>query len=334
MKIAVIGTGSVGRRHIENLLAYHDHDILAVSEHSQRSELIIGDSSVPLIYSMDDALKQNCDAIIIANPTIFHLPCLRKAIAANCHVYLEKPVSVSAAGLEEIAEDANRRSLVVAVGTQNRFHERLEDLQKALKTGAPGLILNVVANLGEHIADYHPREDYRTSYTARAELGGGILLTQIHQIDYLNWLFGPFTEVAAIGGKQSQLDIDVEDSVTYLLYGSAGVPVIGHMDYLQRPKRVSLEVIGSDCSYRWDYFTNRLETTPATLDAETTVLETPFDRNALFQRAMDNFLKSIENESSPRSTLKDGIDTMHIVDAIRVACKTRKTVSIQNGCEH
>jgi predicted dehydrogenase len=329
LKVAVVGTGSVGRRHIENLITLGVEDVIAVSAHSRKDRYAFDGRNVPVLHSVDEVLEAGSDAVVIANPTIFHLPCLRKSVAAGCHVYLEKPAATSADGLSEIAEEAERRNLVVAMGTQNRFHERLETLREAMIDRAAGLILHVAANLGEHIADYHPGEDYRESYTARSDLGGGILLTQIHQIDYLNWIFGPFDNVSAVGGRQSDLEIDVEDNVTYMLRGPSGVPVIGHMDYLQRPKRVTIDVLGAVNSYRWDYFANRLQITPATLDAEATVIETPFDRNALFLRAMKDFLLAARSGGPPRSTLRDGIEALRIVDAIREALATGVTAQIR-----
>jgi predicted dehydrogenase len=330
MRIAVIGTGSVGRRHLGNLVGLEKVDAVAVSENGRLEKLEIEGRNVPVLHSAAEAYK-DADAVVIANPTVFHRPYLQDALEAGCHVYLEKPAGTSAEGLDELADLADEKGLVVAMGTQNRFHDRLDDLRTALAAGEAGQILNVVANLGEHIADYHPGEDYRQSYTARAELGGGILLTQIHQIDYLNWLFGPFSRVAAVGGKQSDLDIDVEDNVTYLLQGASGVPVVGHLDYLQRPKRVSLELYGTARSYRWDYFANRLETTAAALNAVPQISESPFDRNALFRRAMANFLGAIETGTAPRSTLRDGIAALRIVDAIRQACETHNTIRIMEN---
>ena len=328
MKTAVVGIGSAGRRHIANLLRLRMGDVIAVSEHNCLPSLSIEETPIDTMYSYNLALDSDIDAVIIANPSNLHLDYARRAIAAGKHVYLEKPVAVSTAGVGELIEMAAARGVTVAVGTQNRFHQPLEELHRRLGDGEAGTILQVTANLGEHIEDYHPLEDYRESYTTRQELGGGVLLTQIHQLDYLNWLFGPFKVVYAIGGRRSDLDIDVEDSVSYMLQAADGTPVCGHLDYLQRPKRVSIDVFGSRTSYRWDYFGNRLEITAAELNAETDIIESPFDRNALFVAALKDFFDAITTGRRPRSDLSDGLAALEMADAIRQSCRTGATVEL------
>lgn len=328
MKIAVVGTGSVARRHLANLLAIGVRDLIAVSEYSKKDHLIIEGTQIPAVQAIQTAYNLSIDAIVISSPTAFHLNHLKTAVAANLHVYLEKPAATSADGLTEIAEEAERLGLVVAMGTQNRFHESLIEIRQAVRSGEVGQVLNVFANLGEHISDYHPGEDYRQSYTARADLGGGVLLTQIHQIDYLNWIFGPFTHVSAVGGKHSDLEIDVEDNITYLLRTADNVPVVGHLDYLQRPKRVTLEIFGTRCSYKWNYFANRLTKIQATIQTNEKHNESKFDRNALFVQSMEDFLSAIGSGTKPRSTLKDGIAAVKIADAIRKAFKSGQTQAI------
>ena len=328
MKIAVVGTGSIGRRHLANLARLGIENLVAVSEHGKREELTIEDRRYDVLHSFEAALASGCTAVVIGNPSIFHLDYTRRAVDAGCHVYLEKPVSVGLEGLAELLAEVRQRKLVVAVGTQNRFNKRLEELKEQLDGGRAGLLLNVVANLGEHIADYHPGEDFRQSYTARKELGGGVLLTQIHQLDYLNWLFGPFSTVYAVGGKRSSLDIDVEDCVTYLLRSRSGASVTGHVDYLQRPKRVTLEVFGTEVSFKWDYFANSLSMTKAILGAEAEVSQKPFDRNDMFLASMRDFLSAIQNGTRPRADLEDGIAAVRLVEAIKTSYRDNVLVEI------
>jgi predicted dehydrogenase len=328
MKVAVIGIGSVGRRHIENLLRLGMVNVVAVSENNKIPNLELSGRNVPVVHSYKEALQSKCDAVVIANPSVFHLEYARRAVLAGCHVYLEKPAATSGDGLPELIALARELRRVVAIGTQNRFNARLEDLRNRIQSGEAGMIVGVYASLGEHIADYHPNEDYRRSYTAQSALGGGVLLTQIHQLDYLNWLFGPFSRVFAVGGKRSDLEIDVEDSVSYLLSGKDDVPVAGHLNYLQRPKKVSLEVIGTRTSYQWGYFDHCLTVTPAKLASDAMVIRDPFDRNEMFMACMKDFLEAIAGGRRPRADLSDALAALRIVDAIKVSCRDNCAVEI------
>jgi predicted dehydrogenase len=328
MRIAVVGTGSIGRRHIANLRRLGIGDVLAVSEHNRHDSLTVDGATVAVCHDFGAALATGLDAVVIANPTSLHLDYLARAVEAGCHVYLEKPASTSAVGLHRVEHEAARRSLVIAMGTMYRFNARLESLRARVQRGDVGQVLCAETVIGEHIADYHPDEDYRESYTARAELGGGVLLTQIHQIDWLNWIFGPFETVFAIGGKLSDLGIDVEDTATYLLRAGDGTPAYGHLDYLQRPKRAGMTVTGTAGRLEWDLFSHALTYVAAANDAEAEVEQSDYDRNAMFFAAMDDFLNSVRRSGTPRATLADGHQALAVVDAIKASMKSGRVEGI------
>lgn len=317
MRIAVVGTGSIGRRHLGNLLRLGVSDLVAVSEHHRRKVVDIEGVQIPATDDYAQAL-QSADAVVIANPTSLHLRYLGQAIAAGRSVYLEKPASHSSAGLAELERDAASRSLIVSVGTQFRFNDALLQVKALIEGGEIGRLLTVVALSGEALADYHPDEDYRLGYAARAELGGGVLLTQIHQIDYLNWLFGGFDRAFAIGVSTPELEIDVETCVSYMLDGVRHLPVVGHLNYLQRPKTTGMEVIGSDGRITWSYETNTV-TVAKRGQLEEVIISAPFDRNAMFLAGIKDFLEAIHAGSTPRASLSDGIAALRIVEAIKAS---------------
>ena len=317
MTIAVVGTGSIGRRHLQNLLFLGNKDLIAVSEHSGKTSIDIDGTIIPALSDYEDALGADVTAVVIGNPTSLHLDYLRRALTAGKHVYLEKPASLSAEGLGDLVAQSKQQGLVVAMGTMYRFNERLEQLRDRVRSGECGTLLSVETQIGEHIADYHPDEDYRQSYTARKDLGGGVLLTQIHLLDWLNWVFGPFNKAFAVGGHRSDLEIDVEDTVSFLLESHARLPAFGHLDYLQRPKQANMRVTGTKGQLEWKLFDHSLSFTPARNDADTSVQRSPYDRNAMFVAAMQDFLSCIRDGSPPRATLEDGRAALCIVDAIR-----------------
>lgn len=328
MKIAVIGTGSIGKRHIANLLKLGIRDLVAVSEHSKRETFTIDGTLIPVSHSFSKTLAEKPDAIVIANPTNLHLDYLKKAVAMGCNTYLEKPASISAQGIKEIENSALDKRVTVALGTMYRFNERLVSLKNRVDRGDLGNIICVESIIGEHIADYHPEEDYRLSYTARAELGGGVLLTQIHQIDWLNWIFGPFESVFATGGHASDLEIDVEDNATYMLRTPDGLPTIGHLNYLQRPKRAGITVTGTNGRLEWNLFENTLTVTSGPNHSTAETERSHYDRNAMFVAAMEDFLNSMQNSSAPKSALSDAREALQIVDAIKSSMNSKQSESI------
>jgi predicted dehydrogenase len=316
MQVAVVGTGSIGRRHLGNLLARGGCELLAVNEFSRREPLIVNDQTVAVCHEFDDALRKS-DVVFICNPTGLHREYLEKSIAADCHVYLEKPIGLATEGFAPLLERASAKRLIVAVGTQFRFNRMLLQIRDWLASGRLGKCLNVFAYSGEHIADYHPGEDYRRSYAARRDLGGGVLLTQIHQIDYLNWLFGPFDRVSAHQVAVPELGVDVESSVTYQLFGDKNIPVSGHLNYLQRPKRTGMQIVATEGLVEWSYEHNSLVFTTAQGKAES--LSAAFDRNQMFRDALDDFFDAIARGAKPRADLNDGLEAVSLVERIKQA---------------
>jgi len=227
-----------------------------------------------------------------------------------------------------VADAAEDRGLVAAAAHQFRFEPGLVMLRDMLAAGALGTILAVEAHQGEHLADYHPDEDYRVGYAARRDLGGGVLRTQIHHVDVLDWVFGPFTRVFAAGGHRTDLEIDVEDTASYLFRSAEGTPVYGHLDYRQRPKRVSLAVVGSEGRADWDHYGGRLVHTPFAPGAEPVEHNWPYDRGAMFTAQWLDVLAAVRTGSAPRTPLRDGIRAVRLVEAVERSMATDALVTV------
>jgi predicted dehydrogenase len=326
--IAVVGTGSIGRRHLEVLLSLGHSELIAVSEHRRLDHLEIAGTRVAVSHRLSDTID-DVDAVIVASPTSLHLGHLRTAVEAGRHVLIEKPVATTSAGLDDLVTQASARGLVAGAGHQFRYEPGLMKIRDVVREGSLGTILAVEAHQGEHLADYHPDEDYRTGYAARSDLGGGVLRTQIHHIDVLEWIFGPLVRVYASGGHVTDLEIDVEDSASYLFRSDAGTPVYGHVDYRQRPRTVSLVVVGTEGRIEWDHYGARLTHTPSVGDPIVTTW--PYDRHAMFASQMSDFLDAIRGGAPLRTTLRDGVRAVRLVEAIERSCALDRSVAVEQG---
>jgi predicted dehydrogenase len=265
---------------------------------------------------------------VVANPTSLHPDTAIRALDAGAHVYVEKPIGTSAADVQVLLARASRSRAIVAVGCQFRFNPGLERLKQVIDGGELGRILHVDVDMGEYLPDYHPGEDYRTGYAARRALGGGVLLTQIHDLNYLRWLFGPLESVYATGGKVSRLEIDVEDSVSMLIRSASGAGLAVHMDYLQRPRTRRMTVTGEDAKVVWDYYANTLTLTSPDGRERELGPGGPLDRNRMFVSTMADFLGAIDRGALPRTTLLDAADDLRVVDAIRESLAANAAVAV------
>jgi len=327
MRIAVVGTGSIGQRHLATLLALGETELVAVSEHGRRAELTVDGVDIPVTHRLDEALG-DAGLVVVATPTSMHRHQAAAAVAAGCHVLVEKPVGDSSAGLVAVADAAVDRGLVAAAAHQFRFEPGLVALREMVAAGDLGTILTVEAHQGEHLADYHPDEDYRTGYAARRALGGGVLRTQIHHIDVIDWIFGPLTRVFASGGHRTDLEVDVEDTASYLFRTADGTSVHGHLDYRQRPRHVSMAVVGSEGRVDWDHYAGRLVHTPFAPGAEPVERTWPYDRTGMFTAQWQDVLAAVRTGSAPRTPLRDGIRAVSLIEAIERSMMIDEVVTV------
>jgi predicted dehydrogenase len=309
VKILIAGLGSVGQRHARNLRALlgGDLDLLAYRVRGLpqviTERMTIDDSiaveqhyGITAFATLDEALEQRPSAVIVANPTRFHLPVAARALHAAAHVFIEKPIADSLEGVDELIACAARRRLVAAVGYQLRFHPAIARVREWLAGGRIGRVQQVNAEWREYLPDAHPYEDYRQSYAARADLGGGVLLSFSHEFDYLAWLFGPPRTVSATGGRSGELEVDVEDRVTITMTveRDGGVlPIELTLSFADRTPSRRCVIRGTAGSIVLD-----LRAPSVRLDARdgtTTSVETfeGFQRNDMFVAEMKNFLAAI-----------------------------------------
>ncbi len=328
MEIGVVGSGSIGRRHVSNLLSLGYVNLALISEKSKISEYCAKKANIVFHHSYDEFLATPAECVVICNPTSMHQEYLERAVLSKKHVLLEKPASTSSAGLREIAAQARAQERTVAMVHQFRFDHGIEVLRDYIESGKIGEVIQVSAVQGEHIADFHPGEDYKKSYAARHELGGGVLLTQIHQLDLLNWLFGPFSSVSAVGGNSGHLGINVEDTVSYLLKNDQGLPVYGHVDYLLRPKTMKIFVTGTNGTIEWSYYDSYLKFESSEGHRKNHIINSPLDRDGMFRKLLIDFFDAVNEGHAPRSSLIEGLRSIEIVEAIKLSLASEQTQRI------
>lgn len=342
MKILIAGLGSIGRRHLRNLLALSVQDILLYR--TRQSTLPDEElSHFPQETDLAAALNHRPDAVIIANPTALHLEVALAAAERGCHLLIEKPISHNLDRLAELQRLVQRNHCRVLVGYHFRFHPGLIKVKEMLQQGLIGRPLIVRAHWGEYLPGWHPWEDYRRSYSARTDLGGGLVLTLSHPLDYLRWLFGDVGRVFAAVEKLSDLEIQVEDMAEICLWFANGVFGSVHLDYLQRPPRHNLQIIGSHGTIEWEsssgetrlyrFDPQQTGEAPLHLLPSFSPLDPskPLERNDLFLAEMQHFLKVVEGQEVPRCTLEDGIAALRIALAAYRAAEMKQVVYLESS---
>jgi predicted dehydrogenase len=331
----------VGQRHVRNLrtLLGDDADLIAYRVRRLPQVLtpelsIAPDADVETRYGvrsfsdLDAALAEKPDLAFIANPSSMHVEAATACALAGCDLFIEKPLSDSTAGLDALIALVEERRLVAMVGYQLRFHPGVAALFELVRSGVLGRLLSVRATVGEYLPNWHRYEDYRAMYAARAELGGGVILSQIHEFDYLGWIFGTPSRLFALGGHWSDLEVDVEDTASILMqctYAGRPLPVHLLQDYLQRPPSRSCEVVGD----RGKAVLDLADLSLTMWDAEGTATVQRFDgleRNQLFLDEVGHFLRCVTTRERPRVDLRAGRESLRTALAVKEALRTGEIV--------
>lgn len=250
MRWIVWGAGSVGRRHLRNLLARGERDVAALRRRDERlgAEL----ASVPVHTTLAEARGEGDAAAVICTPTASHVADAIAAVRAGYDVLIEKPLGDTLDDVEVLRDEAARGRRIVGVAHCFRFHPTLLRVRDELASGTLGETLGVSVWCGQHLADWHPGEDHTMSYSARRDLGGGVLLDLSHETDYLQWLFGTAEAVSAMARNSGTLGIDTEDVADLVVRLAGGILASCHLDYLARPAVRGGWAIFERGALRWD----------------------------------------------------------------------------------
>jgi predicted dehydrogenase len=328
LKFAIWGCGSIGQRHLRNVLHLGHEDVVAFDTSQERRGAVGKQYGVPVLSSEEDLLDSGADITVIATPTILHGEQLRQVLTrTDSHVFVEKPVSHTLESLAEILEPATPHTSKVMVGCNWRFYPGIQRVKELLDQGAIGVPVSARVEGGSYLPSWHPREDYRLGYSARRDLGGGCLLDCIHEIDYSNWFFGRPVSVAGFHGSLGGLGIETEDVAALLIRYEAGAIVSVNVDYVQRPAHRSCRVVGREGTIEWDLASDRVRWYSVS-EARWEEWQVP-DQDALdasYVAEMEYFIDAVQTNSEHMSGLHEGAEALAVVEAAKTSQRSGQVV--------
>lgn len=297
----VVGQGSIGQRHAR-LLAELGCEVVVVSRRDS--------DQWPRFPDLKSAFAGGTfDYVVIATETVRHSDDLETLADLGFvgPVLVEKPLALDAAPLAAVPAGP------VHVAYNLRFHPVLTALRQALSGQR---VLSVQAYCGQYLPSWRPGTDYRQSYSASPEAGGGVLRDLSHELDYLLWLFGPWRRLAATGGRTGTLEIRSDDSWAILLEQHHCPVVSVQINYFDRPGQRSITVNTADHTYRADLVRSVLIT-----DGVEQGFDSPRDLTYLAQhRAV------LAGAADPLCDLAQGQAVMACIAAVETASRTRQWI--------
>ena len=234
-RAAIIGCGSIGRRHLHNLRQLGISEIVALRSREGANQEIDPALGVVEVNDWADLINRKPDVAIISNPTSLHLDALSRLIPSVRGVFIEKPLAASLQGVCEILNHIKAHKVVSFVGHNLQFHPAVQAISELLNDQNFGAPLVFQGQVGQWIEDWHPGEDYRRAYFSRKDLGGGAALSLIHEVHLATQLFGPAGAVSCLLPQSDLLSLQVDVIADLMINHSPGAVSQIHLDLIQRP---------------------------------------------------------------------------------------------------
>jgi predicted dehydrogenase len=327
--VLVAGAGSIGRRHLSNLRKLGMRRLAACDPDAERLKTVAEQMSAEGFADFDAALSAvKPDVVFICTPPVVHVEQALSAIRSGADVFIEKPLSDRTEGLEVLRAEACQRGRVVQVGYNLRFNPGIKTLKRLLDDGIAGQILWARAEVAQYLPHWRPWQDYRQSYTARRELGGGIILDASHEIDYMLWLLGSPREVVCMAGQVSGLEVNVEDCATILIRFASGAQVDIHMDFVQRTASRSCVLAGDLARLEWDYAQNQVRILRPGSPAE--IIDYEFDSNQMYIAEVEDFLSRVHLREVANRSLAEAELTLQVALAALKSAAERKWANFEH----
>lgn len=337
--ILFIGLGGAGQRHLRlfrknlkkvKLIAYRStnktpllNPDFSVNDRSSIEDIY----QVKIYHNINDALDLEPDLVVISTPSSLHIKYVQLCVSRGINVFVEKPVSNSLKGLHELKSLAEEKNVSIQVGFQRRFHPHLIKINNIIKSGELGKVLNVNFTVASYIPRWHPYENFLDLYACRKDLGGGVLLTEIHEIDLAVWYFGTPKYVACIGGTYSNVGMDVEDTVHLTLdYVQFSVQI--NLTFWQKHHERFLSISGEDGYLSWnqdgDVLSAEYYNNP---DLNGKYLNDESDNDSMFDFQIKSIIADLSSLQF-KGNIDESIISMRIVEAAKESMLNRVTVEL------
>tara|TARA_B100000579_G_scaffold16581_1_gene11748 strand:+ start:137 stop:1135 length:999 start_codon:yes stop_codon:yes gene_type:complete len=332
MNVLILGLGSIGQRHLRNLRTI-DKKVKFFTLRRKYTTPFLNNKNQVVKGKIEKAYNiknfktfkeiKNIDAALICTPSKFHISEAITLLKKNIHLFIEKPLGSSLKDIDKLKKIIlSKPKIKTMMGFQLKFNPLILKLKKLIENNAIGRIYSCHVHHGEHISDFHPYEDYKISYAARKSLGGGVVLTQIHEIDYLLFLFKNYkiNIMKSFSAKISNLKIDVEDVLeAYLKLENKKKHEIFcnlHLNFFERPKKREIKLLGENGKIECDL--NKLEIN-IFKNKNLKSIKFNIDRNEIFKDELKYFLKCIKNKKK----ISSDYDVLNGIKSLKIALKLK-----------
>jgi len=330
MKFLVIGSGSIGKRHMRNLLALGTaaSNITAVDTRENRRDEVRAMGIEAVHATFEDALAADTyNAAAVCSPTSMHIQQGIELAKRGIHILMEKPLDRDLTGIEDFRKAVADNNVYVAMAYIFRSTPLIDKVRSLLAEDVIGKVLYVRGEFSEYLPDWHPYEDYRSFYMAEKSLGGGSILDQSHIMDLIHHLLGGFKSVYAFNSQVSSLELNADDIAEMVVTLKSGIIASIHTDIFGRDHKKMLEIKGEKGNIAWDHYLNQVRVYDSESKSTRVFSKFPTDFNLGYIEQMRRFIDGCNGGTPDLATLEEGIETMELILA---AEKSHETGKVEN----
>lgn len=333
MRALIVGGGSIGYRHLQNLRGLGVEQLALVEPDLSRRNAVISMPGVHSFASLEAGLSFNPDFAVICSPTHLHASQALLVASSGTDLFVEKPLTHTDEHLLELCDLVERKRLVSLVGCNMRFHPGPRKVKELLSQERIGKVLFARVFVGSYLPDWRPRADYRTNYAARAETGGGCILDCIHEIDLCRWYLGNMVELFCLAERVSSLQIQTEDIALLLCRHSSGTVSEIHLDYIQRTYERGCHIVGEAGSILWDFKRKEVRLFEANNNQQWEVFSEPADWeiNQMYVDEMEHFLQCVQSRSRTTLPVCEAAEVMQVAFAAKRSAQESAMVPVLQG---
>ncbi len=329
MRGLVVGGGSIGRRHLQNLKLLGVDCLALVETSPARRDVIASELKVDSFEDLFAGLNWNPDFVVVATPTYLHGEQTLAVLEKGLPLFVEKPLCHTSRLLQEISELADRKRVVSLVGCNMRFHPGPAQVKDVLVQNRIGRILFARLQAGSYLPSWRSPQDYRTNYAAKEATGGGCILDYIHEIDLAFWYLGKVNGVLCISGKLSSLEIETEDVAALVCRHDSGALSEIHLDYVQRTYERDCQIVGERGSIFWAFKNGEVRWFDAVTGEWTTIAQpSGWQVNDMYVDEMKHFLECVREKRPTVLPIEEAISVMQIAFAAKASARDERLVTI------
>ncbi|SMP56980.1 Gfo/Idh/MocA family protein [Anoxynatronum buryatiense] len=305
-KIAMIGLGAIGKRHLLNIdKVLQRRGIEYTVDLIRRKSSCALDKSlhkiVSTVYTEHENVPDDYDVIFITNPTYLHYDTIRKFSCKSKNMFIEKPV------FDEVAVDIAKLSLdedgVYYVACPLRYTDVIQYVKNEIDLDC---VYSARAICSSYLPDWRPGTDYRKTYSAHLDQGGGVSIDLIHEWDYIMYLFGKPKQVMNYRGKFSRLEINSDDLSVYIAEYENRLAEV-HIDYFGRKLIRELQLFTADETIVADIANSEIR-----FLKENNAIQFKEDRNSYQLKEIENFFDILEGKNNNENDITIALDTLKI----------------------